>query len=196
MEDIHENTGAPAGAGPERDAPVSIPSILARWICYFAAAALVAMCLHITAEVFSRLFMRRSLPATIEIVSFYYMVIVTFLPLAYVQLKDEHIKVDILYVLLPGKLRAAVHLFSGLVTMAMLGVFGAAMVRVAWRKTQIGELVDTGFFDLPLGPARWLVPIGLAAMLLMLIAQLVAFVSGRAGTVAVQDPRVSDSEEI
>ena len=154
---------------------------LARWMGYCAAAVIVAMCLHISVAVVCRVVFRVSLPATIEIVSYYYMVIVTFLPLALAQVLNEHVSVDILFEICPEWLKPWLQRFADLLTMLVIGVFCAAMVRSAIRQTASSEYSRTGLFDLPIWPARWIVPLGLAAMLLVLIAQLTNALSHKAG---------------
>ena len=69
---------------------------MAQWPIALALARLIAgflMMLHVTADVTGRYFFSRPLEGTTEIVSAYYMVIVAYLPWAYLARNDTHIVV-------------------------------------------------------------------------------------------------------
>lgn len=57
--------------------------------------ALFALLFHIVLDVFLKAVFNQPIPATLEIVSYYYMVAIAFLPVAYVQKNREHISVDL-----------------------------------------------------------------------------------------------------
>ena len=76
------------------------PIQLLLWIALLAG---FLMMLHVSADVTGRSFFGRPLEGTTEIVSAYYMVIVAYLPWAYLARNDTHISVDILTQLMPVK---------------------------------------------------------------------------------------------
>src|SRR6266567_2009403 len=78
---------------------------LGRLLMVPAGIALILMMLHVNADVVGRLLLNHPIPVTIEVVSYYYMVAVIFLPLAAVERADHHIAVDLLSQHFRGALR-------------------------------------------------------------------------------------------
>ena len=74
---------------------VRIADRLIQILVLVASIGVVAMMLHVCADIFARAVMGKSLPATIELVSRYYMVIVTFLPLAWVEKNQGMVSVEV-----------------------------------------------------------------------------------------------------
>lgn len=70
----------------------AIERAVARISALVGSAVLLAMMLQITVDVFMRNFVGAGFPATANIVSRYYMVAVSFLPLAMTQVADRHIE--------------------------------------------------------------------------------------------------------
>src|SRR3546814_20205192 len=64
---------------------------LAKALMFLSCAIMLAMVLHIVADVMARYLFNQPLAGTIEVVSNWYMVGVAFLPLAYVQWHREHL---------------------------------------------------------------------------------------------------------
>ena len=65
--------------------------------------AIILLMLHVVADVMGRELFRFPLEGTLEIVSFYYMVAVTFFPLAYVCHNEGHISVELFTKNLPRR---------------------------------------------------------------------------------------------
>lgn len=149
----------------------------ATWLAVVAAAL---MALHVSAEILSRLVLGHGLTGTIETVSYYYMVAVTFLPLGRVQVTRSHIIADAIAVIFPRPVRPLTDLLGELIALAIVGLLLWASINTAIDKSRIGELVVASNFDLPIWPARWLPPIGLGAMWLAMLAQLISARFGRA----------------
>jgi TRAP-type C4-dicarboxylate transport system permease small subunit len=137
-----------------------------------AAAALIAMLVHINLDVLGRYLFNAPLPMTIEIVSTYYMVEVVFLPLASVEWRDGHITVDVLARLFGG--RAERILFAAVAVLS-----AAYFAALAWRsaltaidKFRIGEFA-MGTAVLVTWPTRFLVPLGCGLIALVLLLKAV-----------------------
>ena len=88
---------------------------LSQWVAksamVLATLFLVLMALHVSLDVGLRYLFGKSFTGTLEFVSFYYMVAVVFLPLAYVELQREHISVDVLVGRLPSIAQLTLSLF-------------------------------------------------------------------------------------
>lgn len=123
------------------------------------AIALLFMMIQICMDAGMRTLARSSVPGTMEIVSFYYMVSVVFLPLAYVQLHREHVIIELFTSGL--SLRATAWL-DGLVYVIgaiAMGIFTVAAFNKAVAMTNLGEFV-LGVILVYTWPARWLVVAG------------------------------------
>ena len=77
----------------------------ANWTSVLAGLAVVAMMLQVTLDVTLRYLIGKPLMGTLTMVSFYYMVIVAFVPLALAEQRDAHISVDFVTEALPVRLK-------------------------------------------------------------------------------------------
>lgn len=125
----------------------------------FSALAVIVMASHVTADVLGRTLLSRPITGTTEIVSFYYMVAAVCLPLAYVELRDEHITVDLLYLSLPLWMKKGVFVFSCLATAGFFAIFAYQSWFVALRSMASGEIV-MGSALIQIWPSRFFLPAG------------------------------------
>ncbi|MCC0021419.1 MAG: TRAP transporter small permease [Nitratireductor sp.] len=160
-----------------------------------AAIAMVAMMFHIITDAILRNFFATSAPGTTEFVSFYYMVAVTFLPLAYIQAQRGHVIIEIFTQFLPARTRLV---FDGLVALLISGAAGYFCYAATWKAiamTRAGEFV-IGMILVQTWPARWMVVIGMgllsAVALLQAIDRLYASFSGQ--SLEQYESRVADEE--
>lgn len=165
--DRHTNSALLRGLARAADAIVAATG----WI---AAVTVIVMCLHVSASALLRSLLNFTLPGTVEIVMYYYMVLVAFLPWSIAQKLGEHVTVDLLTTVLPtralNRLQLAVDLFS----IAVTGILCWALVSMALRQTGLGQIVETGWFGLPVWPARWLAALGCGAMVFVLMVQILS----------------------
>lgn len=139
---------------------------------WLAGAAVVAMALHVSASVGSRFLFGRELPLTLELTTYYYMVFLTFLPLALLELRNAHIRVDVFTEMMPRKLRGSLNV-AAMLTMTLF------LALIAWRsgvntyERAVGnEVVITGAAMLSIWPARMMVPIGFGIAALYTLLRL------------------------
>lgn len=134
----------------------------------------VVMMLHVTLDVAARGLFRHALPGVGEITASYYMIIVVFLPLAWVSYNDTHIRADLFTQLLPAKLRPAASVATDLLTIAYLALMGWQGVVSALKRMAQNEIQQIPGGFLSIWPARWLVPIAVVAMILATILRLIS----------------------
>jgi TRAP-type C4-dicarboxylate transport system permease small subunit len=141
---------------------------LSQWIAksamVLAALFLVLMALHVSLDV--------GLRYTLEFVSFYYMVAVVFLPLAYVELQREHISVDVLVGRLPPSAQLVLYLFASTLGLLYFGMLCYQSYLDAVRATVRMETAMANF-TFYLWPSRWALPVGFAAMCLAILANMI-----------------------
>lgn len=152
----------------------------ARWDDHLAAAltglgevAILAMMLHICADVFGRHLFGAPLVGTLEFVSYLYMISVVYLPLAATQIARSHVIVEVFTQHLSLGVRHLLDQFALVLTGLFVGCIAWWGLREAWRSFSTHEVIAIVSYDVPLWPTRWLLAIGLLAMLLVIIAQFV-----------------------
>lgn len=145
---------------------------VARSALMLSALFLMLMALHISLDVVLRYVVGKSFPGTLEVVSFYYMVAVVFLPLAYVELKQEHISVDVLVGRFPPRVQLLLYLFAGSLGLLYFGMLCYQSFLDALRATTRMETAMANF-KFYLWPSRWALPVGFAAMCLAILANMI-----------------------
>ncbi len=149
-----------------------LAALVARATAGLAAFAVLVMCIHVAAGILTRAIFGVSLTGTVEIVSYYWMVIIAFAPWAFAQWTREHIAVDVLATVLPPRERIGLQFAANIVTLAIICLIAWAMIDMAMSATGLGELVESGTVDIPVWPARWIAVAGVAGMIVVLAAQI------------------------
>ena len=149
---------------------VSVARLLSRLAAIFlwaGAVAVLAMMLHVSADVIMKVALNQPIMGTLEIVSFVYMVGCTFLPLAHVQLSRDLIIVEVFTQKLAPEKNLRFDIAAAVLTVAYLLLLAIMGAVVAVAKTEIGEAQDATYFDLPVWPMRWVfcASCGLAALI-------------------------------
>jgi len=133
------------------------------------ALGLVALLFHVSAEVVARNLLGRPIPATNQIVSHYYMVLIAFLPLGWVERSRAMISVE----LIEGFLPAAVKRLSDALVAALSTLIYAAIawvtLGVAIKNYQVGSFVEVLGWPLPIWPTYALPPAGFALAALITV---------------------------
>ncbi|NQV57397.1 MAG: TRAP transporter small permease [Rhodospirillales bacterium] len=129
-----------------------------------AAVFMMAMMVHIVADVLSKWLFNFPLDGTLEIVSNYYMVGLIFFPLAYVQRKGAHIVAEIFTKNLAERVRHGLDSVIGLFMTAYTVIFVWHMSIEAMRKTVELEYLEATELFIVIWPVRWVLPIGFALM--------------------------------
>ncbi|MEI4261548.1 TRAP transporter small permease subunit [Roseovarius sp. D0-M9] len=129
---------------------------------------LLLMMFLVSADVFAATFLGKPLQNVIEIVAYYMMVGIVFLPLGSAELRDEHIKTDIFTQILPRKLWLVTQTLVGLAGAGMLGLLLYVSFDKAVQATTRGEMM-MGTTMIDIWPSRWIVVFGIAFFLICLI---------------------------
>lgn len=159
------------------------------------AVAVALMMVHITADVIGKFVFNRPLPGTIPIVSQFYMVFATFLPLAMVERSNSHISVEIIVMNFPKRAR---DFFAMLATAVGAIVFGL----LTWRSlVEAGRKYEVGTFSYEDGhkiltwPTYYIVPLGTGLLTLVLFYKLACYFTGHQDVIAAdEDQSPSESK--
>lgn len=143
-----------------------------------AGLAITFMMLHISLDVITRSLFDYPIPGTMSVVSYYYMAIAAFIPLAFAEEKSAHISVEVLTDRLPAETRR--HLAAWLLPLSAV-VFALLTVRTwqeAMVKFQINASVVQGEDSLITWPTYFLLPLGCGLMFLIVLYKFITYVSG------------------
>ena len=139
---------------------------------------IVLMMVHIMADVIARVVFRSPLPGTMSVVSYYYMAVAAFMPLAFAEQKSAHISVEVLTERFPPYVQR--HLAGWLLLISAV-VFLGLTVRTAQEavtKWEIKASVVQGLESIPVWPTYFFLPIGCGLMFLVVLYKFVVYLLG------------------
>lgn len=135
--------------------------------------ALVLMMFNVVADIVGKYVFRTPVPGTIQIVSWYYMVAVAFLPIGYVQLRKEHLMVELFTMKLSKRGHAFLDSLVAVGGTIYCGLLAWLVYFDAIKSTKRNEFLDVSFFDLSIWPARWMLPATFLLMALIFLFQAI-----------------------
>ncbi|WP_339114753.1 TRAP transporter small permease subunit [Thioclava sp. GXIMD2076] len=148
---------------------------LIRWlnraVMSLACLFMVIMMAHITIDVGLRYFFGGRLIGTLEVVSYYYMVVIVFLCLGFVELRGEHIRVDLFAQMMPKGVQLALYVLACVLGLWFFGLLFWQSAKDAIGATTRAEEAMSNF-TFYIWPARWALPIGFAAIWLAVLSNL------------------------
>jgi len=151
---------------------------IAHLLVIIAALALLLMMAHVTADVIGKYVFNAPIPGTAEVVASYYMVATVFLPLAWVEITEGSIIVELLYNLFGRRAKAlALFIATGLSAM-FYGGLALLLWEPATQAWRIGEIVE-GTWRVVIWPTKFLLPIGLGLACIVMALRLFEIVGGR-----------------
>lgn len=152
--------------------------LLNRGFLVFAAVALILMMFHVTVEVAGRATGAFTMIGTLEVVSFYYMIMLVMLPMGFVELRNEHIRVDLFVQWMPAPLQLILYVLSCLMSMTFFAMMFWQSFYDALNSTQRMETIMSNFIFY-IWPSRWALPIGFFGLLLASLSNLLKSIRHR-----------------
>lgn len=147
-----------------------------------AGGVCLLMALHVTADLVGRGLFNHPLLGTDEIATNYYMVALSFLPLAMITRLRGHITVGLFTDRLPAKARQAIDLFADLTSFGFVGIVAWMGVETAFQKTAAGEMTESSTGYLPTWEARWILAAGFVMMFAYLAINVLKDIRALSGT--------------
>ena len=129
-----------------------------------ASVAMIMLMLHVVVDVTGRYIFNNPLPGTIETVTYYYMVMVTALPFAYVTRNQGQIAVEMFTSWLPRRSILMLEAISGLFMLIYVALLAWKIGQEAVEMTRIGEVHDAGTMQFITWPSRWIPSIAFGVM--------------------------------
>lgn len=159
-----DTDAAQRDASPKRSAIEAALDALACVMLALAGIALAIMALHIVADIGGRYLFSAPLPGTVEIVARYYMVLLVFLPLAWVQKENAHFAAGIFTDRLSVRARIKLQGFTQAGMAVVAALLAWVSVLAAQHATSVSEQVQAAEFIMQVWPARWVLPASFASM--------------------------------
>ncbi len=142
-------------------------------LLWIAGVAITLMMLHVAADIIGKTIFNRPVTATLEIVAWYYMVATVFLPVAYIQVRKNHLMVELFTQRMSPRALAKLEGLISILGAIYVGILFWLTLEQAITSTIDGELQDVTYFDLPVWPSRWCLPLAVGAMTTVMILQAV-----------------------
>lgn len=142
-----------------------------------ATLATLIMMIAIVIDVVYRTLYDRSVPGILEL-SETALVAAVFLGLAYTGATNSHIVVDLLTERLPASVRRWVVALAWTLTTIILAWMIYATLHRALEATEAGE-VRMGLVNWPIWPSRWIIVIGLIAMFIVSLINMLLTITGK-----------------
>lgn len=180
--------GASGGGGPGFRFTGKLARFLANVGVWIGGISVVAMMLHVCADIFLREVLGIVVPGTLEIVSFFYMVACICLSFPVMQIMGEQVVVELFVQTFSDAAMRVLNLFATFLTLAYVGYLALAAAVGAWSATQDGEMQLVGDTDLYTWPSRWINFAGLAIMAVVVLWQLWAIYIREPETLPSNDP--------
>lgn len=155
--------------------------LLARAVDLTTVIGLVAvalMMLHITVDVAGKFLLNTPVPATIALVSNYYMVTVAFLPLAFAETRNSHITVEVLTELFPLRVQRHLYSWSYLLSALIYALIAYRSWNEAVRAQGVGTFIMEQSTKLITWPSYYLLPLGAGLMTIVVLYRFALYLTG------------------
>ncbi len=142
------------------------------------ALATALMMIHVSLDVTLKYLFNAPIPATIVIVSQYYMLCVAFLPLALAEQQNSHISVEIFATHLPERIQNYLQGASFLFACIVYGMLTYIAAFNARREFEAGSFLIEQQVKIDVWPAYFILPTGTGLMTLYLALRFFRFLRG------------------
>lgn len=155
-----------------------ILSLLIRGVAVMAGISVFLMMIQVTFDVGLRAVFGSGIPGTLTIVSYYYMVIVAFVPLALAELRRAHIQMELVTDLMPERLSRKVIGWQLLPIGLITGALTWRGFDEALKQMERGASQVQGLTTIATWPAIFALPLGVGLMTLLVLLRFLDFLMG------------------
>ena len=149
------------------------------FLALLGSVGVVVMLVHICAYVIGRHVAASPVPATVEIVSNYYMVLIAFLPLAWAERRGDMISVEVFGHLFRGPLRRLDAAFVAAVTALAYSILAYTTWLVAMREFAVRSYVISLSMTIPVWPSYFILPLSFGLAMIVCLLRLALVLAGR-----------------
>ncbi|WP_417721111.1 TRAP transporter small permease [Salipiger sp.] len=158
--------------------------VLTKALAALAGTAVLALMVHVSADVAMRAFFNTPLTGTIIFVSNYYMILAVCLPLALVERNDAQISVDVVTELLPSGPKRHLYGWTLPISAAVFGIVAFASWNEAVTQWRINKFVIEGGVRFVIWYGYFAVPFGYGMATLWMVLKFIRYLSGRSLLIA------------
>lgn len=135
------------------------------------------MLLHVTADVLVRQLFNFPPPATVLVVSHYYMVMIAFFPLSWSELRGDMISVEVLSGLFKGKILKLKTILIDLLIAVVYGFLAVHTWLIAMAEFKVRSYQVSLGVVIPIWPSYYILPIAFAVACLVVLLRLYFYLS-------------------
>lgn len=146
-----------------------------KWV---GSAILILMALQIVIDVAMRNLVGAGFPATAEVVSKYYMLAVSFLPIAYAEVQRRHVEASIFTDMMPKWTHGPIYALGFVLSLIVYGILAYGTASEAWVQTKRGAYVEAGAMDFYTWPGAWILPVCFVLMFIVIALRIIELASG------------------
>ncbi len=147
---------------------------LSNALMFLAGVGVFTMMVLVVCDIIGKYVFNHPIPGVLEIVAFYFMTMVAFLPLAIVQKERGHIVIELFTQMLSPRTLAYISVPVTIFGVLYLALYVWGSIKQAIRMMNVNQTADIFNLDLLIWPSRWILPISLVLMLLWLLCQAIA----------------------
>ncbi|TCK04322.1 TRAP transporter small permease [Marinobacterium mangrovicola] len=152
-----------------------------RWVSkitlVLGTVVLMLMVAQIVIDVVMRAVAGSGFPATSELVSKYYMVAVSFMPIAYAEVHRRHVEATVFTDLLSARKKQAVTLLGFIISVCVYGILTWGSLGEALEQTEKRAYVESGVDIFYTWPSYWILPVFLGLMWFVCVIRVVTLAS-------------------
>lgn len=156
----------------------AIEGWIKRGTILFGGVVLCLMMVQVVVDVFLRSILGAGVPATPDLVSKYYMVTVSFLPVAYTEVERRHIEATIFTDKLKGGAKQFIYLLGFVVALAIFVMLTYGTFNEALQQTAKGAYIESGVIRFVTWPSYWILPVSFGTMAVILVMRVIAVLNG------------------
>ncbi|MDF1802137.1 TRAP transporter small permease [Thalassovita sp.] len=156
------------------------------------SAVLVLMALQIVIDVFMRNVLGAGFPATADLVSKYYMILVSFLPIAYAELQRRHVEASVFTDMMPKPTHRWIYLFGFVLSFVVYAMLAWGTMKEALVQTGRGAYVEAGTIVFYTWPGYWILPVSFALMTIVLGVRLVEVSRGAFADIPADQAQIAE----
>ncbi|HBA34225.1 MAG TPA: TRAP transporter small permease [Gammaproteobacteria bacterium] len=150
-------------------------------LCMFlGGVGVFTMMVLVVSDVIGKYVFNHPIPGVLEIVAFYFMTMVAFLPLAIVQKEKGHIVIELFTQKLSPRGAALLNVPVTLFGLFYMGLYIWGSIKQAIRMTSVNQTADIFNLDLLIWPTRWILPVSLLLMMIWMVCQMLINLSENA----------------
>lgn len=140
---------------------------------------IIAIVLHVSLDIVMRTTIRVSMPATLEMVTRYYMILLALMPLGWVEWKNRMISVEVVSDLFGSAVKRWLDVIIALFSLALYVVFTWATWDKAVEQYSIGAYVTTLSQRLPVWPTYFVLPLSFGLAAFVCVIRVLQGLTGR-----------------